>query len=144
VRPLPTDLLMIAANQMQCLTLSQLRTQGFRSETAIQRLTSGLWHRVTPRVVLTGPGPASRHQQIAAAGLHFTDFVVTGRAALGLHGVEDKRVGPIDLVGPNAGVRVPAGHSWRLLRMSGPIPRHPDCLSRPTPHWPPCTRWAGL
>lgn len=125
MRQLPTELIKLSANQVQCLTLGQLREHGFRSESVSQRVASGLWLRLTPRVVLIGPGPALRSHLIASAGLHFGDLVVTGRAALELLGVEDKRVGPIDLVGPNVGLRVPAGHNWRLLRTGGPIPRHP-------------------
>ena len=123
MRELPSDLRQLARAQFGLLTVGQLLTAGFRSAYVNRRTSKSMWCRLTPNVVMVSPGPATRVQQIAAAGLHYPRFIVTGRAALELMGVEDRRPGPIDLVGPSIGVE-PVSTGWRITRTRQCSPSH--------------------
>lgn len=62
---------------------------------------SGQWRRLTRKVYAAGPAEPTDEQELWAAALHFgKDSLLSGQAALGVHGWTGQRAGDIDVLVP--------------------------------------------
>lgn len=82
------------------LTAAQAKAGGLPHETLRRRVQRGLWQRLVPGVYALQGGPPSRGQWLVAAQLYAGDeSVLTGEAALAVHGIRLPR----DRIGEGAG-----------------------------------------
>jgi hypothetical protein len=82
------------------LTAAQAKAGGLPHETLRRRVQRGLWQRLVPGVYALQGGPPSRGQWLVAAQLYAGDeSVLTGEAALAVHGIRLPR----DRIGDGAG-----------------------------------------
>jgi hypothetical protein len=76
-------------DQHGVLSTTQAVSRGLSRETMRRRVLHGLWQRPVPGVYALQSGPPSRLQWLIAAQLYAGEgSVLTGRAALGVHGLE--------------------------------------------------------
>jgi Transcriptional regulator, AbiEi antitoxin len=75
-------------SQYGVLTAAQAKAGGLPHETLRRRVQRGLWQRLVPGVYALQGGPPSRLQWLVAAQLYAGErSVLTGRAALAVHGI---------------------------------------------------------
>lgn len=93
--------------QYGVLTAAQAKAGGVPHETLRRRVQRGLWQRLVPGVYTLQGGPPSRLQWLVAAQLYAGEqSVITGQAALSVHGIRL----PQDQAGGASGYDVPSGY----------------------------------
>ncbi len=115
------------------ITRAQLSVAGYSSESVRRRVDRRLWQLITPQVVLLHSKPVERLEEISAAAMHFANGVVTGSAALELHGLPGPDDLRIDLITPRGGKVTPSAR-WKIHTSENDIPLLKS--------WPPQTELA--
>ncbi len=137
----PRPLVHLERTQRRVMTARELRAHGVPAHALAERTRpGGPWQKLLPEVFLLHPGPATGEERLQAALLYAgrpprgqdsgADAVITGIAALALHGFE--AVPAVDLLG-RIDVLVPRRRRLRdvgqvRIRRSATVPR-PVCRS---------------
>lgn len=101
------------------LTAAQAKAGGVPPETLRRRVQRGLWQRLVPAVYVLQGGPPSRLQWLIAAQLYAGEqSVLTGRAAMAVHGIRFPR----DRIGEPDGFGVLGEHCATGQRLDALVP----------------------
>jgi len=113
---LPPTLAALAGGRFDVVTRGELHTHGVTDARIHWAVARGRWQLLVPGVVLLGPSPADRRQQlIAALLLGGPGAVIAGPAAARFHGVQGiPSTGAVHVLVPRSRAR--RRHAWADIR----------------------------
>ncbi len=104
----------LSARQHGTFSLAQVRRLGATDATVNQRLASGRWTRLLPRVYGLAGHRDSWHRSLWAAHLNAgDDSVLATHTAARIHGAEEAFAGRVELLVRGARGKAPPGVTWR-------------------------------